>query len=164
MAKWEIGSGCENYIKDLEELEMKTEDVLGRAIYEGAKIVTDRIRKNIDSIPIQQGKFGKSDDKLNGITSSQKQGLKNGLGIASLKNENGYVHVKVGMDGYNATSTKKYPNGQPNAMIARSVESGTSFRKAHRFIEPAVYATQKQAEEAMAKKLEDEIYKKMNKK
>ena len=45
--------------------------------------------------------------------------------------------------------TKKYPNGQPNALIARAVNSGTSFRKKTRFLDKAVNASKKAAEAAM---------------
>ena len=60
-----------------------------------------------------------------------------------------FVNVKIGFAGYNATRTDKYPQGQPNALIARAVNSGTTFRKKTRFVDKAVSASKKSAEAAM---------------
>ena len=94
---------------------------------------------------------------LYGISEEQKQGLINGFGIAPMQNDNGYLHVKLGFDGYNSVKTKNYPNGQPNSVIARSVNSGTSFRQRIPFVDNAVSRAKAAAEEKMIKKLDTEI-------
>ena len=55
----------------------------------------------------------------------------------------------VSFDGYNSVRTEKYPQGQPNVVIARAVNSGTTFRKRTRFVDKAVLAQKKAAEAAM---------------
>lgn len=159
MAKWTVGKECENYIMSLRALQMATDTVLGRAIYVGAKIVADEVAKNIDALPVDND--GGLNRRRNGVTTSQKAGLKAGLGIAKLQNNNGFVNVKIGMDGYNSTKTKKYPKGQPNAMIARTVESGGTWMAKHPFIGPAVNSTKVVAEMAMAAELDKQIKSKM---
>ena len=72
-----------------------------------------------------------------------------GFGISRLKDDDGFVNVKLGFDGYNSTKTEKYPNGQPNVLIARSVNSGTTFRKKTKFVDKAVDSAKKAAEAAM---------------
>ena len=72
-----------------------------------------------------------------------------------------FINVKVGMDGYNSETSRKYPKGQPNALIARSLESGSSFAPKRAFIGPAVNRTKGAAEKAIAQKLEEEIKKTM---
>lgn len=161
MAKFVVGNGISNYVQQLEELSTASEEMIKRSVYSGAGIVTDAVRKNIQGLPVRHGGYFKDGVKASGITPVQKAGLLNGLGIAPFKNENGYVHVKVGMDGYNATKTKKYPKGQPNAMVARSVETGTSWMQAHPFIGPAVRSTKAKAEQAMAKAFDEECKKRM---
>lgn len=162
MATFKVGNGVSKYVAQLEALSTASEEMIQRSVYAGAGIVTDAIRKNIQSLPVRKGGYYKDGELADGITPPQKAGLLDGLGIAPFRNENGYIHVKVGMDGYNATKTKKYPNGQPNAMIARSVESGTSWMRKHPFIGPAVNATKASAEEAIAKAFDEQCNKYMN--
>lgn len=162
MATFKVGNGISQYIANLENLSIASDEMIERSVYEGAGIVTDAVRKNIQSLPVRRGGYFATGQMANGITSAQKAGLLDGLGIAPFRNENGYIHVKVGMDGYNATKTKKYPKGQPNSVVARSIESGTSWLRKHPFIEPAVRSTRASAEAAMAKAFDEQCEKFMN--
>ena len=153
--------GLKEYELKLSRLEANTEKIAGNAIYEGAKIVADEIKNSINSLGVEKSHKGTSDNLLSGITEDQKQGLKDGFGIASMEYKNGYYSVKLGFDGYNNTKTKKYPKGQPNVLIARAVESGTSFRKKNPFVRPAVRRTKAKAEQTMAKVIDEEITKTM---
>lgn len=154
MAKWTIGKGIDNYIKNLQDLEFGSEEMAKQAVYEGAKIVTDAIRASIEALPVGPPREGK-------VTQKQKQGLLDGLGIAGFRKDGSFINVKVGMDGYNGETSRKYPKGQPNALIARSLESGSSFAPKRPFIGPAVSRTRRAAEKAIADKLDEEIKKKM---
>lgn len=168
MAKMVIGSGLDSYIKTLEELDIKTDALLGKAVYDGAKIVADQVRSNIKALPVSNSKKrGSVANQIDSITTAQKDGLLQGFGISKLKTQDGLVNVKLGFDGYNSqvSSTAKKSGAknshQPNIVIARSVETGTYFRKKHPFIAPAVRATKAAAEKAMADKLDQEIAKVM---
>ena len=149
MARWTVGTGIDNYIKNLEELTYGTDEMIKRAVYEGAKIVTDAIRTNINALPVGPPREGK-------VTKKQKAGLLEGLGISRFRMDGSFLNVKVGMDGYNAETSKKHPKGQANAMIARALESGSSFAPKHPFIGPAVNATKASAEEAIAKAFDEQ--------
>ena len=72
-----------------------------------------------------------------------------------------YVHAKIGWDGYGRTKTKKYPEGVPNQLIVRSINSGSSFRKKNPFVNRAVTKNKKTAVKAMADTIENEIKKEM---
>ena len=164
MAKWRVGDGCERYINMLYGIEKETDKIIGRAIYPGAKIVTDQIAKNIKSIPVNNSSYKEyysGGKKVNGLTQFQRAGLIEGLGIAKMQNNFGYVNVKVGEDGYNSTITNEYRKGQPNAMIARALESGTSFRNKNPVFSKGVATTRARAEMAMAIELEKQIALKM---
>ena len=126
MAKLYINPNIDTYIADLTKLFTDSEEICKRAAYEGARIVADKCRSGIEGIPIRN--FDKESGMVNGVTASQKAGLLAGLGIAHFRNDGGFINVKIGMDGYNSTRTKQFPNGQPNALIIRALESGTSFR------------------------------------
>lgn len=158
MATFKVGTGIDKYIDQLDQLSTSSDEMIKRAVFEGAAIVTDAVRANIQTLPTRRGGHY-TRNKASGITETQKAGLLNGLGIAPFKNANGFIHVKVGMDGYNGNVSKKYPNGQANAMIARSVEAGTSFLQKHPFIAPAVRSTRAQAERAMAEAFDKECEK-----
>lgn len=140
MAKWIVGKGLDEYLAQLGNLEFESPHICGQAIYQGAAIVANKIRANISALPITKG-----------ITQEDKDGLSAGLGIATMKNDGGFYNVKIGMDGYNS-------RGKPNAMIARSIESGTSWHSKHPFIGPAVNATKAAAEEKMKMVVDEKIY------
>ena len=80
-----------------------------------------------------------------------------GFGVSPLQDDSGYRNVKLGFDGYNSVKTKKYPQGQPNALIARVTESGSSYREKTPFIRPAVNAARKPAEKAGQAKIDEKI-------
>ena len=151
----QVGSGIANYIKQLENVESLTDQTIGKAVYAGADIVTDAIKANIQALPTDDT----HPEQVTAPRTIQKKGLIDSLGIAPMRNDNGYVNVKAGFDGYNGLKTKKYPKGQPNAMIARTFESGNSFTKKHPFVGPAVRKTKDQAEMKMAQVVDDEINK-----
>ena len=164
MAKLAVGNGLDKYVEELNKLAKNTSQVLGKSIYVGAGIVADEVRKNIEKIPVSNSsRRGTQSDPIDTITSAQKTGLLRGFGISCLSTRDGITNVKLGFEGYNSqvatTSVKaKWTDKrQANIMIARSVEGGTSFRRKHPFVAPAVRATRKKAEAAMAEQLDKEI-------
>lgn len=158
--KFQVGSGLNEYLSQLQNLEFTAHDAMGKAIYEGAAIVADAIKRNIDSIPTDE-RYVEDSEKLKGIKAIQKKGLEHGFGIAKMRDDNGYYHVKVGFSGNNSLKTKSYPQGQPNSRIARSIESGNSYTQKHPFIAPAVRATKTTAEKRMAEVIDRETAKAM---
>ena len=151
--------GLNDYELMISRLSKNAADIAGRAIYTGAGIVADEIKSGIQSLPVVRG-YGTAENPLpGGVTQPQKQGLLNGLGIAPLQDDGGYLNVKIGFDGYNRTKTKDYPRGQPNQLVARGVESGTSWKQKHPFVRPAINRSRKRAEAAMAEVLDKEIEK-----
>lgn len=138
--KCEIGGGIDEYINDLEKYQSNIEEISRRAIYEGADILADEIRASIKKLSTTDGR----------VKDYEKEGLLEGLGIARMRKTGTVIDAKIGMDGYNHHPTKKYPRGQPNAMIARSIEKGTSFRKPQPFISNTVERCRVQAEHAMS--------------
>lgn len=157
MAKLKM-QGLEKYEQQLLKLKDISREAIGQAIYDGAGIVADQVMANIQSLPVDERGYTK-EGTLHGVTSLQKAGLAEGFGIAKLQDEGGYAHVKLGFNGYNGVKSKRYPNGQPNSMIARSVNSGSSFRDRIPFVDNAVNAKKSAAEQAMIKKFDSVISK-----
>ena len=155
MADWKF-EGIDEYLAQLERLKVSTKSTIGRAIYEGAGIVAREVAGEIQKLPVNN-QYGSK-----GITSVQKAGLIEGFGISHAQTDGDYRHVKLGFDGYNGQRTKKYPNGQPNSLIARSVNSGTSFRKKNPFVDRATKRSKNACEVRMTQVIEQEIIKIVN--
>lgn len=160
MAYLKVGNGLNEYLKRLGNLEMRALDQLEEAAEKGGDVVADAIRAELNSVPTDD-KYGTPERVKAGPLSIQKKGLQNSFGIAPVKNENGYVNVKVGFDGYNGLKSRKHPHGQPNAMIARSVVKGTSFMKKNGFVSRGTRKSKDKAEQAMKQSIDASIVKTM---
>lgn len=155
MAKIQFKNGSE-YMAKLEKLDRSfRSDVAGKAIYKGAAVVADAIQAGISGLRAEDT------EALGKLSAKQRYGLHQSLGIAKLQNDAGLLNVKIGWDGYNDVKTKKWPKGQPNQMIARSVERGTSFMIANPFVKKAVSKSRKEALKVMGETVDQEIEKLM---
>lgn len=157
MAKWKF-DGIDDYVAQLQKLEDFSRANIGRTVYQGAKVVADHIKEAIKGIPTDDRKYVWSGQRR-GITAEQRDGLVEGFGIAPIQNKNGFINVKLGFDGYNSVTSKDFPNGQPNLMIARMVESGTSFMPKIGTVSRATSEVRQQCEETMRQVLDEEISK-----
>ena len=161
MAKYQM-RGLEEYARYLQRIGANTPEICGKAVYAMADVVADQVRENITKLPTvteAEALAAYRKKETTELTSAQKKGLEDGFGISPMQNDRGYWNVKLGFDGYNKVKTRKYPQGQPNAMIARAVESGSSVRKKNPFIRRAVTATQKLAVEKGKQAADEEIAK-----
>lgn len=162
MARFQF-KGLKEYAEYLQRIGANSKEICGAGVYAMAEVVTDQIRANLDALPTvteSEALAAYRKKQKTGLTSAQKKGLQEGLGVSPMENDNGYWNVKVGFDGYNKVKTRKYPNGQPNVMIARATESGSSVREKMPFVRPAVSASQQLAVETAQKVIDEEIKKK----
>ena len=159
MAKWIVGKGLDSYISYLQKIDAVTDEVIGEAVYEMAKVVAASVRASIQALPTVSNEANIAPYKkgYSRLSDKEKQGLLDGFGVSPMQDDNGFVNVKLGFDGYNSVKTKKYPKGQPNALIARVTESGSSYREKTPFIRPAVKAARKPAEKAGQAKIDEKI-------
>lgn len=161
MAKYQF-RGLEEYAQYLQRIGANTPEICGKAVYAMADVVADQVRENITKLPTvteAEALAAYRSKEMTELTSAQKKGLEEGFGISPMQNDNGYWNVKLGFDGYNKVKTRTYPNGQPNVMIARAVESGSSVRKKNPFIRRAVSSAQKLAVEKGKQAADEEIAK-----
>ena len=156
MARFKVSPKLEEYNRKIYELGADAVEYIEKAVKAGADPVADAVRSNLNGIPTDDG-FKKPGEIRNGLRSVQKAGLQASLGIAPIRNDSGFINVKIGFDGYNAMHSKRYPQGQPNSMIARSIEGGTSYMIAHPFVSPAVRSSRKQAEQTMEQEIDKAI-------
>lgn len=159
MAKWIVGKGLDSYISYLQKIDAVTDEAIGEAVYEMAKVVADSVRSGIQALPTvsNQANIATYKKGYSRLSDEEKQGLLDGFGVSPMQDDNGYFNVKLGFDGYNSVKTKKYPQGQPNALEAQVTESGSSYREKTPFIRPAVKAARKEAEQAGKTKIDEKI-------
>lgn len=156
MATIEFKKGDE-YTAKLEKLGREArKEVIGPAIYQGAKIVADEIADRIPTVQTDET-WGSSGKIKNGPKEVELRAVYNGIGIAKERDDGGFINVKIGWDGYDNIKTKRWPNGRPVQMLARSIERGTSFMKANPFVKPAVASVKKKAVFEMGKTVDEKI-------
>jgi HK97 gp10 family phage protein len=136
LARMTMMAGDEYALK-LSQLEAGSEEIAKKAIYEGAKIVADQIKSNLE-----------------GVLSKEATGdLVASFGITPIECDgDGNWNAKVGFDGYGT-------DGVANQLKARVLESGSSQQKKRPFVRPAVNATKGQVVEKMDQVIEEEIQK-----
>lgn len=162
MARFQF-NGMKEYAEYLQRIGANTKEICGVGVYAMAEVVANKIRENLDALPTvdeAEALAAYREKRKTSLTSAQKKGLQEGLGVSPMENDNGYWNVKVGFDGYNKVKTRKYPNGQPNVMIARATESGSSVREKTPFVRTAVTAATKPAIQAGQAAIDEEIKKK----
>lgn len=152
MARLSIGDGLDTYIATLERLAGPALDEdMRRTIYEGAAVMIEAVKAEVNALPVYSGyKHGTPENKIEGVSIAQKKGLMDGLGISRMRYDGDFLNAKIGADGYNGIRTKRWPQGQPNAMVVRSLESGTSFLKRSPIITRAVRKARAKTEKTMA--------------
>lgn len=139
--------GLEAYQKQMEGLGRDFPKVVNVSLYEGARVLADAVRAEIDGLK----------DSHRHVTDAEIKGLKEGLGIAHFWNENGKTLTKIGFEGYNSYRTKKFPKGHPNVLVARSIIRGTSWISADRFMTRAVKKSREEALAAIQRRLDAEL-------
>lgn len=151
MAKIEF-QGIDEYFDKLKIIGDKVTGLCKRAVYDGAAIVADAVRAEVQALPTTD-----HDETPQGVFSYEKDGLLDGLGIAKIKDDNGVVSTRVDFDGYNRMKSKKYPQGHPNSMIARAINSGTSKRPKNPFMNRAANKAKAKANAAMGARMDADI-------
>lgn len=140
------------YLELLKGCLEKRKELFKRSIKPGADIVADYCKMQLNGLVTDDTLFRFSAQygrKRRGCTSRQKAGLIESMGLAPIKKKSDGWDVKLGFDGYNDIVTEKWKKGQPNALIARSVNKGTSFMEAQPFMDKTITATQFKADKAI---------------
>ena len=155
----------EEYELYLSGMKKDLPDIAGKAIYAGAKIIADEVKKNLNALNVTTDELAMAayrKQEPTYLNERAKKGLIESFGVTKMEQDSGGLfNVKIGFDGYNDVKTKKYPKGQPNRLIARSVESGSTSTIKQPFMRKAVTATRKRAEDKMAEIIDEEIKKRM---
>ena len=161
MANIEL-EGFDSYLKQLNALRDDVVPMCKAIVFPGAAILADAMRSEVDSLPTITDARAKNNYQHGVVNAAlsvtQKAGLSDSLGITPIKKDRqGMVQCSVGFSGYNNVVTRKFPNGQPNAEVARSLEKGTSYLKRNAFATRAVKKARANAESAMRAEADTQI-------
>ena len=154
--------GIKVYVDQLNKLTNDSLTIIEKAAAKGAAPIADACKANLNGLSASSNRAAMAawrKGEKSPLTDVQKEGLIDSMGLAPMRNDNGYINTKLGFDGYNKVVTKRWPKGQPNAMIARVLESGSSAMEKQPFIRPAVNAKKSEAEKIMQETLDKEIQK-----
>ena len=156
--------GLDAYMAKLSALEQSTDRVVREVIHDGAEIVADAIREGLERLPTSEhdGRpwWGTPGHLARGPSPEQKKGLIDSFGITRIDTDSrGFTNVHIGFDGYNSVTSTQWPKGQPNQMVARAVESGTSFMEANPVFKFRSRTARPKAQRAMKKRAEKEFQK-----
>lgn len=152
----------EDYLLRLSRLSTNADNIIKKALYEGAAVIADGIKAGIEALPTEPYRKLREGEIFNGLSETQKEGLVKGFGLAHMEQDAIGWNTKAGFAGYiEGTESKKYPRGLPVPLLARAVESGSSIRAKHPFVRQAVNAARSEAIETMEQIVNQEIQKTM---
>lgn len=152
MAKAFINTkGLEDLVMTLQRVSDRSEEIIDKAIEEGAGIVADAVRAEINALPVGK-EYGHPSEKRNTVYPEEKASLSSSFGISKPMTLDGSRNVKVGFGGYNK-------DGKANILIARSLNSGTSFSKKFGFFNRGVRKSKAAATQKVEETLREEIRK-----
>lgn len=142
--------GLNEYVEELVQISnvFASQYVVELALKDGADVVADETRKALENLEVDNRPF--VPDGRRSIMEVQKRGLLNSFGITPAQKKYNMIDVKTGFDGYNKLD-------QPNVVIARSLESGTSFMPKNPIISKATRRARKDCLEAMQNRITKEI-------
>lgn len=137
--------GLDEYRAELEKIYAEVPKMVNASLYDGAAVLAEAVQSEIAG--------------LSELEEIQRRGLHDGLGVAHFWQEKGDTVTKIGFTGYNQKRTKRWPSGQPNAMIARSLIRGTSWMRANRFTARAAKKASERCIGAMQTRFDIELQK-----
>lgn len=144
------------FAAELGKLERTTSEIERRMVYAAANIVADAVREEIENLPYR------SRDGEPGVKGFERAALLAGLGISPMQVfSDDFLNASIGFDGVYEVSDTFY---KPIPLIARSINSGTSFSPKIPFVRNAVRRVRKQTYQAMQKVFEEEVNRIMSEK
>lgn len=149
MASKGMSVGVDDTVQMLMDVAGAAEQIASFALYAGADVVADAVRASINSLPVDDNPKHPFSGPLNVITAQDRAELAAGIGIARHGDTGDGRSTAVGINGYSSRTERRYPNGVPLPMIARSIESGSSVRRKDPFWRRAERASAGQVEQAM---------------
>ncbi len=137
----------------LTALEEGAQGAAAAGLYDGAGIMADAIESAIDGIQNAPFKYTAFGSRL--PSPEEVDAIRGGVGIAKFDKNGSEVQTSIGFA--NAGYADVAGKSKPIALIANSINSGTSFLRKQPFFRKSVSKASKRAEEAIAKTIEQRL-------
>ena len=150
--------GLDHLAKMLAELGNKAQQAARAGLYDGAGIVADALNRGISSIQTETFQYAQP-GQTRLPSPQEKAALERKVGIAKFRNMGDEVDTLIGIS-YDSGYTQISGKPKSVAVIARSINSGTSFMKKQPVFRRAKSQSQNAAKAAIVAKAEqmfDEI-------
>lgn len=146
--------GMAELSETLSKMEQQAPAVAAQALFEGAGVMADEIRKGAEAIKTEPFKYAKPGEYRLPSPEEKQIILDAGAGIAKFNKNGTEVDTSVGFQssGYAELEGKT----RPIPLIVNSINSGTSFMKKQPFIRKAKNTGGKKAISKMTQKIESE--------
>ena len=149
--------GMDELSRMLAQLGSKAQDVASGALYDGAGIVADAMKAAVNSIQAEPQRRknrppAKTPARL--PTPAEKAAVVGKTGIARFRKEGGDVNTLIGVTG-NAGYADVDGKRKPVRLIARAINSGTSFMKKQPVFRKAASMSKGAAQAAIVAKAEE---------
>jgi len=139
----------------LDKMGQQAPAIASKALYQGAGIMADEIRKGAEGIKTAEFKYARKDETR--LPSPEEKEIVRiaTAGIAKFNKNGGEIDTSVGYQnaGYAELSGKK----KPIPVIVNSINSGTSFMQKQPFVRKAANSGGKKAIAAMKNVIESEF-------
>lgn len=152
-----IISGFDTLIDELNDIADHSETICKKALYKGAGLMADQLKTSIDGLATEDQRKTRSRKLL----PYEKEALQKGLSIFKFEHDKSrdYVQTSITFKGRVPHLTERYPTGLPVIVLARSINSGTTFRRANRYFPTTVRKNAQAVEKEMADTTERELKK-----
>lgn len=141
--------GMDDFLAQLGALGERATGIGKKACYDGMAVMADAVQASTGQLPLDTYPFTPVSDPLRVITEQDRRDLADCLGISRIETDGGVITVSLSFDGYISRTEPRFPNGVPAALIARSLESGSSVRAKNPFIRSAVNRAREAVAQAM---------------
>lgn len=160
------------------ETRMLDDNALKRVVKRGTAIIADALRYAVENLPVAVYQRGTKERNVSlqqgyetciptlrgattlrgGVTKREKKLMLKHFGVTPIKRDrDGFLHAKIGWDGYTTHPKKGFPKGFPVPFMVAIIESGTSRRSKIPFIRKTVKKYESAAVEEMQKALDEEL-------
>ena len=134
----------------LAKAEESAPGIAAKALYNGAGVVADEISKGARGIQARRFRYANGWQRQPSLEEKEAV-VSAGVGISKFKNTGNAVNTSVGysQSGYADVNGKR----KPVALIANSINSGTSFMKKQPFVRKAASQSKTKASEAIEQEI-----------
>lgn len=149
--------GLDQLGRMLANIANEAQNIASGALFDGAGVIADALHSGIDSIQTETFSYAAGGKKRK-PSPQEKAALQRKVGISRFRKNGSEVDTLIGIC-YDSGYTQIAGKQKPVAVIARSINSGTSFMEKQPVFRKAVTKSRHKAEQAMVDKANELIEK-----